>query len=327
MTEEETKQEAKKVPASSRNKKIGCCIILACLVLITVIAVAVSVATKRKKHASGGEFSQDFTVSWAPNHTRLSNHGRRLQLILDPESGSGFKSNNAFLFGSIKMDIKLVPADSAGTVTAYYLFSEAANHDELDFEFLGNSSGEPYMLQTNVFANGTGEREQRINLWFDPTTDYHTYGVLWNRRQIVFLVDDLPIRLFTNNEDMGMAYPNQQPMRLYSSLWNGDKWATQGGRVKIDWAHAPFIASYQNYHLDGCAAADALAPCASPVANQWWDQPEYQNLSVAQQDKLRWVEENYMVYNYCSDTKRNPTVPFECTRNSAGYLGLSSLPH
>jgi xyloglucan:xyloglucosyl transferase len=140
-------------------------------------------------------------------------------------------------------------------------------------------------------------------------------------------VDDLPIRLFTNNEDMGMAYPNQQPMRLYSSLWNGDKWATQGGRVKIDWAHAPFIASYQNYHLDGCAAADALAPCASPVANQWWDQPEYQNLSVAQQDKLRWVEENYMVYNYCSDTKRNPTVPFECTRNSAGYLGLSSLPH
>lgn len=87
MTEEETKQEAKKVPASSRNRKIGCCIILACLVLITVIAVAVSVATKRKKHASGGEFSQDFTVSWAPNHTRLSNHGRRLQLILDPESG------------------------------------------------------------------------------------------------------------------------------------------------------------------------------------------------------------------------------------------------
>jgi len=36
-------------------------------------------------------------------------------------AGSGFKSNNMFLFGSIKMDIKLVPADSAGTVTAYYV--------------------------------------------------------------------------------------------------------------------------------------------------------------------------------------------------------------
>lgn len=75
------------------------------------------------------------------------------------------------------------------------LSSLTSSHDELDFEFLGNSSGEPYILQTNVFANGTGEREQRIFLWFDPTTDYHTYGVLWNHRQIVY-VDPKPLYLF-----------------------------------------------------------------------------------------------------------------------------------
>lgn len=137
-----------------------------------------------------------------------------------------------------------------------------------------------------------------------------------------FVVDDIPIRVFTNNEDAGMAFPNQQPMNIFSSIWNGDQWATQGGRVKIDWAHAPFIAAYQNYHLDACVAADAYAPCAMPVANQWWDQAQFQALSPSQQDRLRWVEENYMVYNYCSDEKRNPSVPFECTRNSGGFLGL-----
>jgi len=140
-----------------------------------------------------------------------------------------------------------------------------------------------------------------------------------------FLVDDLPIRVFTNNEAMGMAYPNQQPMNIFSSLWNGDKWATQGGRVKIDWTHSPFIASYQNYHLDACVATDATASCATPFANQWWDQQEYQTLSAAKQEKLKWVEENYMVYNYCTDIERNPTVPFECTQNSVGFLGLGSL--
>lgn len=57
--------------------------------------------------------------------------------------------------------------------------------DELDFEFLGNVPGKPYIVQTNVYANGFDDREQRIELWFDPTKDFHTYSILWNIHQIV----------------------------------------------------------------------------------------------------------------------------------------------
>ncbi|KAG4980834.1 hypothetical protein JHK82_034084 [Glycine max] len=49
--------------------------------------------------------------------------------------------------------------------------------DELDFEFLGNKTGEPYLIQTNVYKNGTGGRKMRHMLWFDPTEDYHTYSI------------------------------------------------------------------------------------------------------------------------------------------------------
>ncbi|KAG4923921.1 hypothetical protein GLYMA_18G096100v4 [Glycine max] len=48
---------------------------------------------------------------------------------------------------------------------------------ELDFEFLGNKTGEPYLIQTNVYKNGTRGRKMRHMLWFDPAEDYHTYSI------------------------------------------------------------------------------------------------------------------------------------------------------
>lgn len=65
------------------------------------------------------------------------------------------------------------------------LASGQPNRDEIDFEFLGNVDGKRYTLQTNVYVDGFDDREQRINLWFDPTQDYHTYSILWNLHQIV----------------------------------------------------------------------------------------------------------------------------------------------
>ncbi|KAG0606025.1 hypothetical protein M758_9G107300 [Ceratodon purpureus] len=265
----------------------------------------------------GATFTEQFDAFSSDGyHVQVAPDGQEAKIVLDQVAASGFGSKNQYLFGNISMKIKLVPGDSAGTVTAYYLSSAQPAHDELDFEFLGNASGQPYVLQTNVFANGVGGREQRINLWFDPSADFHSYGVLWNKNQIIFTVDDKPIRLYKNSEDLGVAYPKSKPMGLYASLWNGDQWATEGGLIKLNWTHAPFIVSFKEFStLDGCVVTNNdITPCTATTTH-WWEASAFQTINRNQAEQILWVKENYEVYDYCKDTERYPTEPVECSRN------------
>ncbi|CAN1258925.1 Xyloglucan endotransglucosylase/hydrolase 2 [Linum perenne] len=187
-----------------------------------------------------------------------------LSLSLDRASGSGFRSKKEYLFGRIDVQLKLVAGNSAGTLS-----SQGPTHDEIDFEFLGNLSGDPYTLHTNVF-----------------------------------MVDNIPIRVFKNAESLGVPFPKSQPMRIYSSLWNADDWATRGGLVKTDWSRAPFTAYYRNFQ------ATHLASSPNSVAGGDWESNE---LNAYGRRRLRWVQRYFMVYNYCADSKRFPQgFPVEC---------------
>ncbi|XP_057434157.1 xyloglucan endotransglucosylase protein 7-like [Lotus japonicus] len=269
-----------------------------------------------------GNFYQDFETTWGDNRAKILENGNLLTLSLDKASGSGFRSKNEYLFGKFDLKLKLVPGNSAGTVTTYYLSSLGSTHDEIDFEFLGNLSGDPYILHTNVFAQGKGNKEQQFYLWFDPTKDFHTYSILWNPQSIIFSVDGTPIREFKNLASKGVSFPKSQAMRMYSSLWNADDWATRGGLVKTDWTQAPFTASYRNFNAQACVwSSSSGSSCSSSKkspsssssssSSQSWLR---ESLDANGQAKIRWAQKNYMIYNYCTDTKRFPQgSPPECS--------------
>ncbi|RZC80470.1 hypothetical protein C5167_043046 [Papaver somniferum] len=262
------------------------------------------------------EFQNNFDIMWAEDNFKTSEDGKTWFLSLDKETGCGFLTKQRYRFGWFSMKLKLVGGDSAGVVTAYYMCSDkdaAPERDELDFEFLGNRTGEPYVIQTNVYKTGVGNREMRHSLWFDPTEDFHTYSILWNSHQIVFFVDRVPMRVYKNNDKPNDFFPNEKPMYLFSSIWNADDWATRGGLEKTDWKKAPFVSTYKDFKSDGCEWKDPYPECVSTTTEKWWDQYDSWHLTDSQKEDFAWVERNLVVYDYCKDTKRFPELPEECS--------------
>lgn len=118
-------------------------------------------------------------------------------------------------------------------------------------------------------------------------------------------MDNTPIRVFKNAESLGVPFPKNQPMRIYSSLWNADDWATRGGLVKTDWSKAPFTAYYRNFNVIDAKSSKSFSDSLASWQTNALDAPGRR--------RLRWVQKYFMIYNYCSDFKRFPQgFPAEC---------------
>ncbi|KAK8965653.1 putative xyloglucan endotransglucosylase/hydrolase protein 30 [Platanthera guangdongensis] len=190
------------------------------------------------------------------------------------------------------------------------------NHDELDFEFLGNVKGKEWRIQTNVYGNGSTNRgrEERYQLPFDPTAEAHRYSILWTNATIIFYIDDTPIREVVKNDAMGGDYPSK-PMSLYATIWDGSAWATAGGKYKVDYKYAPFATEFSDLVLHGCR----LNPIQQlPASEQCRDVDEstaaadYSYLSPEKREALLRFRHKYMTYAFCYDELRYPIPLPEC---------------
>ncbi|KAL8245458.1 hypothetical protein R6Q59_011716 [Mikania micrantha] len=255
-------------------------------------------------------FDQAYRTLWGPQNQRFDQNS--LTIWLDHSSGSGFKSKKSYKSGYFGTSVKLHPGYTAGVITSFYLSNSEDHpgyHDEIDIEFLGTTPDKPYTLQTNVYIRGSGDgniigREHRIHLWFDPTQDFHDYAILWTPNEIIFFVDDVPVRRYPRKSDA--TFP-LRPMYVYGSIWDASSWATENGRYKANYGYQPFFGRYRNFKLKGCEA-DSQPSCRPPSGSP----ATTGGLSRQQMEAMQWVQSRYKVYDYCLDPKRDHTKTPEC---------------
>lgn len=124
------------------------------------------------------------------------------------------------------------------------------------------------------------------------------------------MVDWVPIRTHRNHADKGVPFPSLQPMSVQVSIWNGEDWASRGGKDKIDWSESPFLATFKNPNMDSCIwkGNNARFSCREYESNS------STTLTWPQRRLFRWVRKYHLIYDYCQDFQRfHNNFPKECS--------------
>ncbi|XP_065875474.1 probable xyloglucan endotransglucosylase/hydrolase protein 33 [Euphorbia lathyris] len=296
---------------------------LSILGVLTFLALEISSHSTRHMHYSppnvtplthlfsNVSISQQFSTSFGASNVKFLNNGSSSFLTLNKYSGSGLASKSKYYNGFFSAAIKLPAGLSSGVVVAFYMSNAETNphnHDEIDIELLGHDKRNDWVIQTNVYANGsvsTG-REEKFYLWFDPTQDHHYYSILFNSHHIVFLVDNIPVREFKLNPTI---YPSKA-MSVYATIWDGSEWATHGGKYAVNYKYAPFVVSFAEMSINGCTLPNSTS-CTKAVSSTIEGQ-QFVSLSKDQIMAMDWARRKLMFYSYCNDKPRFKVMPPEC---------------
>ncbi|GFQ00551.1 probable xyloglucan endotransglucosylase/hydrolase protein 27 [Phtheirospermum japonicum] len=243
---------------------------------------------------------------------------------MDETTSSGFHSKLMYRHGYFETTLKLPENRTAGVVVTFYASNEhkyPSRHDEIDFEFLGHIEGQKWVLQTNFYGNGSTNRgrEERYELDFDPSEDFHHYRISWTRNRITYYVDDVPIRHVKRVDAIRSDFPSRE-MKLYGTIWNGSNWATGGGQYKMDLSYGPFIAKYSSFVMSGCPLNETgPAQCNDYLVGLGDD------IGPEERAQMRNFRSKLMTYSYCYDKKRYDVPLPECVFDSEEFQHLQKL--
>lgn len=168
---------------------------------------------KSEGWSNGGVFAN----SWEEEQIIFSNGIMQLKLKdVDGTLVSGEYQSNA-TYGHGYYEVSLKASGVAGTINGFFTYtgpSEGTPHDEIDVEIKGDN---PSLMQVNYWTNGV-EHPVVIDLGFDASIAFHSYGFSWQANKIEWYVDGLLV----HTEDGSRGALPTHPAKIITNLWGSN---------------------------------------------------------------------------------------------------------
>ncbi|WP_052710288.1 family 16 glycosylhydrolase [Azospirillum thiophilum] len=175
--------------------------------------------SSRWQRSDGWKSGEHMNCSW----NRANVTFRKGHLALSVSDGIGgrdryscgeYSTHRFYGFGSYAVSLKAVKADGVMTSVSHYTGPPFG--DPWDEITLGIAGKDTTRLEISYVANGVGHRDTVIDLGFDASKGFHSYGFDWKPDGIVWTVDGKPVhRVSAKPEDLP-----RMPGRLMLRFWS-----------------------------------------------------------------------------------------------------------
>lgn len=181
-----------------------------------------------------------FNVTWRKTSCTYADGKLLLTIDHDPKgtdipySGAELRSKDFYGYGLYEVSMKAIKND--GVVSSFFTYTGPSDNnpwDEIDVEILGKDTTK---VQFNYFTDGKGNHEKLVDLGFDASEDFHTYGFEWTESAINWYVDGELVHTATEN------LPSTES-KIMMNAWCGtgvDSWLNAFDDSKL-----PITAEYQ----------------------------------------------------------------------------------
>lgn len=126
-----------------------------------------------------------------------------------------YRTNRFYGLGTYTVNLKALKAEGAMTTVSHYTGPPFG--DPWDEITMGIPGKDPTKLEISYVVNGAGHRNTMVDLGFDASKEFHSYGFEWKPDRITWTVDGKPVHSVTGKPG---ELP-QHPGLIYLQAWNG----------------------------------------------------------------------------------------------------------